>query len=674
MRIPSLALGLASLTLAAQRPMQIEDLFKVQRVAAPALSAKGDLAYQVGVADPEANRITTRLWFKPAGGEARSLDLGPGNQAGPRFSPDGTRLAYEAGGQVWVLDLATGQHRQLTRLSGGASGPLWSPDGTRIAFTSATVPSGSEAENAAYLKAQAARKATGRVYDTLMYRHWMEWRDPRQVSHLFVVKADGSEAPKDLTAGLRADVPMPAMVSTGNGYAWRPDGRFLAFNSQPDFAVATSTNGDIFEVSVEGGPLRKLSDNPAMDADPAYAPDGRTLAWRAQREPGFESDKWELWVYDRAAGKVVATTRAFDRQVGAFAWAGKDLVFTAEDRARNPLWRWDGRNAPKALTPGLHVDAFTLSPDGRKALLQVSSLAAPPDLYALDLGGGKPVRVTRHNEALERELGSPQAEDLWTAGAPGPDGKAPQVHALVLKPANFDPTRRYPVAFILHGGPQGSNADHWHYRWNAQAWAGRGYLVVEPNPRGSTGFGQQFTNEISGDWGGRAIQDMLCVLDAALKRYPNADRDRVIAAGGSYGGYAVNWLAGHHADRFAAFVSHAGIFNALSMQLASEELWFPKHEFKGFPWESPETKALWERNSPHNAAGAFSKPMLVVHGELDYRVAYTEALQLYNIHQLRGIPSQLLVFPDEGHFVARPANAKLWHETVFAWIDRWTKR
>ena len=304
----------------------------------------------------------------------------------------------------------------------------------------------------------------------------------------------------------------------------------------------------------------------------------------------------------------------------------------------------------------------------------MSSLAAPPDLYALDLGGGKPVRVTRHNEALERELGSPQAEDLWTAGAPGPDGKAPQVHALVLKPANFDPTRRYPVAFILHGGPQGSNADHWHYRWNAQAWAGRGYLVVEPNPRGSTGFGQQFTNEISGDWGGRAIQDMLCVLDAALKRYPNADRDRVIAAGGSYGGYAVNWLAGHHADRFAAFVSHAGIFNALSMQLASEELWFPKHEFKGFPWESPETKALWERNSPHNAAGAFSKPMLVVHGELDYRVAYTEALQLYNIHQLRGIPSQLLVFPDEGHFVARPANAKLWHETVFAWIDRWTKR
>ncbi len=674
MRIPSLALGLASLTLAAQRPMQIEDLFKVQRVAAPALSAKGDLAYQVGVADPEANRITTRLWFKPASGEARSLDLGPGNQAGPRFSPDGTRLAYEAGGQVWVLDLATGQHRQLTRLSGGASGPLWSPDGTRIAFTSATVPSGSEAENAAYLKAQAARKATGRVYDTLMYRHWMEWRDPRQVSHLFVVKADGSEAPKDLTAGLRADVPTPAMVSTGNGYAWSPDGRFLAFNSQPDFAVATSTNGDIFEVSVEGGPLRKLSDNPAMDADPAYAPDGRTLAWRAQREPGFESDKWELWVYDRAAGKVVATTRAFDRQVGAFAWAGKDLVFTAEDRARNPLWRWDGRNAPKALTPGLHVDAFTLSPDGRKALLRVSSLPAPPDLCALDLGGGRPVRVTRHNEALERELGSPQAEDLWTAGAPGPDGKAPQVHALVLKPANFDPTKRYPVAFILHGGPQGSNADHWHYRWNAQAWAGRGYLVVEPNPRGSTGFGQQFTNEISGDWGGRAIQDMLCVLDAALKRYPNADRDRVIAAGGSYGGYAVNWLAGHHADRFAAFVSHAGIFNALSMQLASEELWFPKHEFKGFPWESPETKALWERNSPHNAAGAFSKPMLVVHGELDYRVAYTEALQLYNIHQLRGIPSQLLVFPDEGHFVARPANAKLWHETVFAWIDRWTKR
>lgn len=670
---PLAALVLAASAAHAARPLQVEDLFKVKRVADPQVSAKGDVAYQVTTADPAANTLTTRVWLKVAGQAPKELDLGKGSQSRPRFSPDGTRLSYQAGGQVWIFDLATGKTRQLTDLPGGASGPIWSPDGTRLAFVSSTVPSGDAAENAAYLKAQAERKATGRHFKGLMYRHWMEYRDANQVSHLFVVKADGSEAPRDLTPGWRHDIPNASGIDAGDGYGWSPDGARLAFSSHPEFEKAISTNGEVYEVALDGGTPRRLSDNPAMDCSPQYSPDGKHLAWRAQRRPGFEADRWELWVMDRATGKVVHDTRSFDAHVGDFTWDGNAVVFTAEAKAKQPLWRWVPGQQPVALTKNLFVEGFTLLPSGKKALASLTTSAMPADLFEIDLASGQAVRVTAHNEALFQELGLNRAEDLWVDGAPGADGKPVKVHSLVIKPVGFDPAKNYPVAFVIHGGPQGSNADHWHPRWNYQSWAGRGFIVVAPNPRGSTGFGQAFTDEISGDWSGKVMTDLMNSLDGALKAIPNADAKRVVAAGGSYGGYAVNWLAGHHADRFAAFVSHAGIFNTQSMQLATEEMWFPRWEFKGFPWDSPATKALWEKHSPHNAYASFKKPMLVIHGELDYRVVYTDALQLFNIHQLRGIPSELLLFPDEGHFVARPANSKLWYETVLGWCERWAK-
>jgi dipeptidyl aminopeptidase/acylaminoacyl peptidase len=270
-------------------------------------------------------------------------------------------------------------------------------------------------------------------------------------------------------------------------------------------------------------------------------------------------------------------------------------------------------------------------------------------------------------------MGLNRAEAYWFKGAPDKTGKVPQVHTWVVKPVDYDPAKKYPVAFVIHGGPQGAWSDNWHFRWNAQSWAGRGFITVMPNPRGSLGFGQTFCNQISGDWGGLPIRDLMNVLDGILKQFPNADPKHVIAAGGSYGGYAVNWLAGHHPDRFAAFVSHAGIFNTQSMQLATEELWFPHHEFSGFPWDSPAAKQVWEKNSPHNACGNFKKPMLVIHGMKDYRVVYTEALQIYNIHQLKHIPSELLIFPDEGHFIAKPGNSKHWYETMLNWCEKWGK-
>ncbi|MBK9797297.1 MAG: S9 family peptidase [Holophagaceae bacterium] len=662
-------LFLASLALLASRPLQIDDLFRVKRVTDPQLAASGALAYQVGTVDFAANKTVNRLWLKTGSGAAKELDLGGGSQSRPRLSPDGKKLAYQAGGQVWIVDLGTKEKRQLTKLSGGASGHTWSPDGKWLAFLSTTVPSGVEAENVAYLKAREDSKVTGRLYSTLSYRHWNAWKDAKQVSHLFVVPADGSAPPRDLTAGFTTDVPNYADVSAGDGYAWAPDGKALAFDSHPDQAKATTTNGEIYEVALSGGPAKKLTDNPAMDNTPRYSPDGKHLAWRAQRRQGFEADKWELWVMDRGTGQVVRTTQAFDQSFGDYRWQGTDLVGTSDRQGHTELFRWDGSSLQR-LSTGLHVEGFALGKE--HAVLTSTSLTTPQDLYTLDFRTGQATRLTKHNEALSAELGLNQGEEVWVDTLPV-EGKPTKTHAFIVKPLGYDPKKTYPVAFVIHGGPQGAWANAWHPRWNAQAWASRGFLTVLPNPRGSTGFGQAYTDAISGDWNGAVMTDLMNTLDAVLKQYPNADPKRVVAAGGSYGGYAVNWIAGHFPERFAAFVTHASIFNTESMQLGTEELWFPHWEFRGWPWDNAETKARWQSQSPSSAIARMTKPMLVIHGELDYRVPVTEAFQLYNTLQIRGVPSQLLYFPDETHFVAKPQNSKLWYETVLGWCEKWTK-
>ncbi|MCE1205647.1 MAG: S9 family peptidase [Holophagaceae bacterium] len=372
---------------------------------------------------------------------------------------------------------------------------------------------------------------------------------------------------------------------------------------------------------------------------------------------------------DRSTGTVVRTTQAFDQSFGDYQWQGTDLVGTSERAGHTDLFRWDGQ-AVQPLSRDLHIEGFALGKD--QAVVVSTSLTTPPDLYTVDLKGGQVARATRHNEALAQELGLNPGENLWVDTVPV-EGKATKTHAFIVKPVGYDPKKTYPVAFVIHGGPQGAWANAWHPRWNAQAWASRGFITVLPNPRGSTGFGQAYCDAISGDWNGAVMTDLMNTLDAVLKHYPNADPKRVVACGGSYGGYAVNWIAGHYPERFAGFVTHASIFNTESMQLGTEELWFPHWEFKGWPWESAETKARWQAQSPSSAIANMTKPMLVIHGELDYRVPVTEAFQLYNTLQVRGVPSQLLYFPDEAHFVAKPQNSKLWYETVLGWCEKWTK-
>lgn len=663
----------ASMALLAARPMQIDDMFKVARVADPQRSGRGAFAWQVGTVDLAANTVTTRVWLEAPGAGPKALDLGPGSQSRPRFSPDGASLCYQQGGQLWIVDLGSMKSRQLTTLAGGASTARWSPDGQWIAFLSATVPSGDPAENAAYLKAQEARKADGRLIKNLMFRHWTEWKDPMQRTHLFVVPSDGSAAPRDVTAGLPYDVPTPFDFASGDDFAWAPDSRHLAFAANPAQDTATSTNGDIFEVGLGGGKPANLSAfNAAQDSTPRYSADGRFLFWRAQRVPGHESDKFELWAYDRAAQKVVKTTRDTDLSTGEYHLVANGVLFSADHEGQVELFRWDWATGKVAqLTHGLAVAAFQPL-DGTHVLAALSDTATPPDVYTVDLGTGAKARVSHHNEALAKELGLNRAESFWFTGAAGKDGKAPRVQALVVKPVGFDPKKTYPMAFLIHGGPQGQWDDLWSYRWNPEVWAnaGQGFVTVMVNPRGSTGRGQAFCNEISGDWNGAVMGDLMNGLDAALKRFPNVDPKRVAAAGASYGGYAINWIAGHYADRFACFVSHDGVYNLDSMTTTTEELWFPRWENKGWPWQN---RKLYENASPHLAAAHFKKPMLVVQGEQDFRVPIEEGIQNFQAHQLRGIPSELLYFPSEGHFVLKPANSKLWHETVLGWIQRWTK-
>ncbi len=670
----------------AQRPMQVADLFRVKRVADPQVSVAGDVAYQVGTVDLEANKVTTRIWLRRAGRdgmsaapEATELNLGEGSQSHPRFSPDGTQICFEMGGQLWIQDFPGKSRRQLTTVPSGASGASWSPDGKWIAFTSATVPSGNWDENAKYLSTKKNSKTSLRHYDTLMFRRWTEWFDPMQKQHLFVVRADAppapTEFPRDLTAGFGFDVPNFADVASGDEYAWSPDSKSIAFGANPQQDQAISTNGEIFEVDLVGGVPKVISQNPAMDTTPRYSPDGKYLAWRAQVRPGFEADKFQMWVMDRASGKVVKSTKDIDLSAGNFSWKGSEILFTAEEKGHVELYAWAPFGDAKArrISQGLHVDTLALMPGEEKVLAQMSSTTAPMDVYTVDLKSGKATRFTHHNEALAQEMGLNPPVSFWFKGGAGKNGKAPQVQGFIIKPVAFDPAKSYPVIYLIHGGPQGAWSDSWSHRWNPQLWAGAGFVVVEVNPRGSTGYGQKFTDEISGDWNGLVMKDIMNGLDAALKQVPNADPKRVVAAGASYGGYAVNWMAGHYADRFAAFISHAGIYNTESMQLATEELWFPRWEFKGWPWESPQTKALWQRQSPHNAAQHFKKPMLVSHGELDYRVPFTEGIQLYQTLQLRHVPSEFLVWPDEGHWVLKPQNSQAWHKAVLGWAEKWTK-
>ncbi len=670
--------------------MTFDDLMAVRRVGEPVPSPDGKwVVYDAVDVNLDANTKRNHLWIVPAeGGESRRLNPGCENdESRPRFSPDGQRLIFTSKAtnpsQVWIIrfDPAAGAlqgaARQLTSLSTGADGAIWSPDGRNVVFVSSVYPDAKDdAANKERDEALQGSKVKAQIFTHLFYRHWNAFTENKR-SHLFIVGDDQTAAlPLDLTPGDH-DVP-PFSLGGQDMYAVSPDGRELAYTSNIDEVEATSTNNEIFLVPTTGGAPKKISTSPGSDSTPLYSPDGKYLAWRSQARAGFESDKQSLIIYDRQTGQLTDATADFDRSVDSIAWLHDipAVVFTAENHGEAPIYvkTLDGTGSHKPLpVKRLHAGDLALSPDGKRLFFSRSSLNAPSEIACLDGRGWSPeqgmdalpvVPITHVNDALLAKLDLPAWESFTFKGAEDAD-----VQGFLLKPPGFDPAKKYPLKFLIHGGPQGAWSDSWSFRWNPELFAATGgYVVVAINPHGSTGYGQAFTDAVSGDWGGKPYVDLMKGLDFVEAQYPFIDKNREAALGASYGGYMINWILGH-TDRFRCLVSHDGLFDAVAAYGETEELWFNEWEYKGTPWDNPETYAKW---SPNLFAKNFKTPTLVVHGQLDYRLDVAQGFELFTTLQRLGVPSKMLYFPDEGHWVLKPQNSRLWNQTVNGWVDQWT--
>ena len=658
-----------------RRPMTFDDLVAMHRVSDPQISPDGRyVAYGVATPDREANRVVPNIWIVPtAGGEPRQLTRGGSDQR-PRWSPDGTKLAFlsarDGAQQVYWISLTGGEATRLTSLSGGADNEIWSPDGKTIAFVSSVYPDCSDEECNAKRDAEKQKsKVKAHVYTKLLYRHWNAWWDGKR-SHLFVVSVDGGK-PRDLTPGADYDVP-PFNLGEPEAIAFSPDSEELAFTANTDKDEATSTNGDVFTVAVKGdGAPKRITENRGNDWGPVYSPDGKWIAYRSQFTPGYEADRWRLMLYDCARGERSDLTEKFDRNVDSFEWAAdsKSIFFKAEDAPQMPIYKVaaaPGSTPGKVIGEGFNSE-FNLSRDTRTIAFTRSSLTMPAEIFAANSDGSQIRQLTHHNDTVLEGLDISKAESFWFKGAEGT-----QINALLVRPPKFDAEKKYPLLYLVHGGPQQSWDDSWGYRWNPEMMAAPGYVVVMVNPRGSTGYGQKLTAEITKDWGGKVYTDLMNGLDAAIAKYPFIDGSKVCTAGGSYGGFMMDWMA-THTDRFKCIVSHAGPYDARSMYGSTEELWFEEWEYGGTPWEHPE---LYDKWSPERNAGAlvkFKTPTLVVGGELDFRVPYTQDLEFFSALQRQGVPSKLVIYPDEGHWVLKPQNSEFWYKTFLDWLATYLK-
>ena len=663
----------AGMAAAQKRPMTIDDLITAVRVSEPQLSPDGKTVVFVRTTtDAQTGVRNADIWSVPADGSSRPKLLvgGEKSESSPRFLPDGKRLAFLStrGGtpQIYVANADGSGVKPITSLAAGAQTPyVFSPDGTKVVFVSDAYPEcGDEACNKQ--RAQEAERNPVKVHriTRLLFRHWTEWRENVR-HHVFVTDLE-TGATKDLTPG---DFDSPTYFYEDGAVAIAPDGREIAVasNREGNDKEAWTTNQDIFLIPVSGGDAKRLSSGAGYDVQPAYAPDGRSIVTRSQRRPGFEADRWYLEVFDRATGQHKPVFETPDLSVEDFAFApdGKSILFTAQEHGTANLYSVPyPTGAPKIVAKGGAISAFDPAPEF--AVFARSTLNSPADLFRVDLASGTEKPLTRENESWLEDVAFNQPESKVVAGAANA-----QVQYWLIKPPNFDQSKKYPVVFLIHGGPQGAWEDAWSFRWNPQLWAAQGYVIAAPNPRGSTGFGQKFVDEISQDWGGKVMTDLDAVF-AEVARLPYVNAQQMGIAGASYGGYAVNWIIGH-TDRFKVAVSHDGVFNAESMALVTEELWFPEWEFGGAA-TSATARANFQKWSPHNFAQNIKTPTLVITNELDYRVPVDQGIQLFTALRRNGVPSEMLIFPDEGHWVLKALNSRTWHQAVFGWIKKYIAR
>ncbi|MDD8017662.1 MAG: S9 family peptidase [Bacteroidota bacterium] len=660
-----------------KRPMELEDLFRIQRVSDPQLSPNGkSVAFVVTVVDKANNKTNSDIWLIPAaGGEAKQLTNSPKHDRHPRWSPDGKFIAFESNRngsyQIYLLNVATAETKQVTNIFSEANGAIWSPDGKQLGFISAVFPEFSDKPyavadslNKAKQEERDNSKVKARILTKLLYRHWDSWVDDKR-QHIFVINVDGTN-PHDVTPGDRDAVPTSSTFSTGDDFTFSPDGKEIAYTATPIpiHDESWSTNHDIYSVNLETGERKQITTNPAADVFPQYSPDGKYIAYRAQSRAGFEADRWQLMLLDRATGKLKSLSSTFDSNVESFVWSNnsKTIYFDAEEKANKPLWSTtlDGK-ITKVFDNASNGDE-NISSDGKTIVFSYQTMSRPAEIYTANSSGQNAKQLTHVNDEIFSHIEFSEPEYVWYEGASGA-----KVQMWIVKPPFFDGKKKYPLVYWVHGGPQGAFGNSWSFRWNQQLWAAQGYVLALPNPRGSTGFGQKFTDEISKDWGGKVFTDVMNGI-SYMEKLPYIDTTKMAAAGASYGGYMMNWLNGH-TNKFKTMINHDGVYNFSSMYGVTEETWFDEWEH-GIPWETPD----YDKFSPHKFAGNFKTPTLIIHNELDFRVPVGEGLQLFTALQRKGIPSKLLYFPDEGHWVLKPGNSELWHKTIFSWLADYLKK
>lgn len=635
---------------AQKRAFALEDLYRVKNLSDIHVSPDGNtLLFAVTTSDLGRAKRSTRIWAMDSSGRnPRQLTTGDGSEYSPSYSPDGKQILFisskDGSANLYLMYASGGQARKLTNISTGVSDPVWSRDSKWIAFSSDVYPEcgGNDACNKKIAERWEAGPLKAHMADDLLYRHWTAWKDGTR-THIFIVNVATGET-RDVTPG-SYDAPTFQLGGPVQ-YDFSPDGTELVYVSNKDASLATSTNNDLWLVSLNDRELKPrniTAANPAYDGSPKYSPDGRYIAYRMQKQPGYESDLFRLAIYERSTAKSTVLTESFRNWVDDYQWAkdSKSIYFTGPVEGQNPIYRLDTNT--KAITQ-LHVDktidAFEFDPSERRLIYIKRAVGEPNEIYSAETSGGQAsnrTKLSNFNEALMNEVDIRPAETMWVTGANGA-----KIHVFIVKPHNFDPNRKYPLILNVHGGPQSQWADAFRGDW--QVYPGAGYVVAFPNPHGSTGYGQDFTAQISGDWSGRVYEDLMKVTDA-LEKLPYVDRTRVGAMGWSYGGYMMMWMQGH-TNRFKAIASMMGIYDLRSFHGATEELWFPQWDLKG----TPSNSQLYEKLSPSNYTKNFKTPTLVISGERDYRVPYTQSLHFYTDLRRMNVPSRLIIYSNAGHW------------------------
>ncbi|MBZ5534875.1 MAG: S9 family peptidase [Acidobacteriia bacterium] len=669
-----LYISVAAPIVAAPRAFTIDDVYKIRPVREPQISPDGKwVAYVVSVPSLEKNRGNTDVWLTPSGGgEARQLTTSEKRDDTPRWSPDGKQLAFIStrGGdpQIYLLDIAGGEARPLTSIHGGADGEVWSPNGKWLAFTASIYP---ECYSADYKKLDDCNKkkdeereknpVKARVVTRLLYRHWNAYADDKR-SHVFIVPAAGGE-PIDMTPG---DYETPTFAVGGGGdFAFSPDSKELAYVSNHEKNEESSTNSDIFVVPVGGDPSKeavKISTSPGADTSPVYSPDGRYIAWKTQARDGYESDLIRLALYDRQAKAVKIISDQWDDWIEQILWApdSKSVFFTTDYHGNVLVMSVTVNGGPVKTVlseTGWH-EGVDVSYDGKFVVTSWRDVSHPAEIFRADADGKNFRPLTHVNDALVAEWGLNNAEEHWVTSKDGA-----KIQLFVVKPFQFEANRKYPTVLIIHGGPQQmfGNAFRAEYQIYAQA----GFVTAFSNPRGSPGYGQKFVEEISGDYSGKVYDDLMKVTDY-LETLPYVDKGLMGATGGSFGGFMVDWIEGH-TDRFKALIAHAGPSDQLSFFGTTEELWFPTWDLKGTPWTN------WDhyvQMSPVKYAPNFKTPILITHGEMDYRVLIGQGEEMFTALQKMGVESKFIRFPDEGHWILKPQNSKFWYEQQLGWMKQ----